>query len=204
MPTPANPIEFRVGDIVMPSALPIQTVLSQLKRQLNRVVLSSEDFQEARGYFAESGGSQHQLIQRGLLTAAIVAYVRPFVPARTEASEKMTSQLKVKLREVFTPDEITQHKSLLGLRHEVVAHTGYGLKPVSRFEGTVSHFSVDVHHFDLLEQSVDTGRAARMCEKLQAYCFQQGMALNQLIVQAEQKSPADTLLPGTIAASSAQ
>jgi hypothetical protein len=87
----------------------------------------------------------------------------------TSLNSVARSQLKVKLTAVFTHDEVAQYELLLVLRDEVIAHTDYTRKPVSRFEGTVWGFSMDVHQFELLEQGVDIGMAKRMCEKLEAY-----------------------------------
>ena len=164
---------------------PPEVPLAVLHAQLNRTVLSSEDVREARGYFAALATELPEVARRGLMTAAIVAYARPFVGVRSgSAVQEATSQLKVKLQDVFTAEDIGQHHQLLALRQKVVAHTDYGVKPVRRYEGTRHQFSMDLHHFELLDQGVDPVRSARMCSKLEAHCFTQCLGLNEAIVRA--------------------
>src|SRR4051812_28275480 len=102
--------------------------------QLHRARLSSDDFEEASQYIARARKTRDDFLKRALLTAAIVAYARPFTPNSGGLSRQATSQLKVNLQRLYKPDERALHERLLALRNEVVAHTDYDRKPVRRLQ----------------------------------------------------------------------
>jgi hypothetical protein len=50
----------------------------RLEAQLYRARLSSDDFTEASEYLSKFSATGDDVVKRGLLTAAIVSYCRPF------------------------------------------------------------------------------------------------------------------------------
>jgi hypothetical protein len=164
---------------------PSASLLPRYLAQLNRTRLSSDDIEEALAYLSKVDPAQDEVVQRGLLTAAIVAYGRPFTNNSTKPDTEATSQLSVNLKRLFTPNQLAQHEALISLRNEVVAHTEYARKPVKRLEGNQASFTMTGKVFDLLEQNIDMVLFQNMCQTLKGYCFQRLLELNQKIVEGE-------------------
>lgn len=160
--------------------------------QLNRARLSSDDFAEALDYLSRVSGTQDDVVRRALLTAAIVAYARPFTNNAKSSTEDATSRLSVSPNKVFVPAELKLHERLMSLRNEVVAHTEYERKPVKRLEGTNAGFTMSGRLFDLLSEPIDTGLFSAMCETLKGHCFNTMMDLNRRIVELENEHSTST------------
>ncbi len=159
--------------------------LQTFDAQLNRARLSSDDFEEASQYISRANDVQDDVLRRGLLTAAIVSYSRPFTSNSGGAAKHATSQLRVPLRGLFTKEEQQFHKKLLALRNEVVAHTDYDRKPVKRLQGTAAGFAMNGKLFDLLSEQLDLNLFREMCGALKGRCFTKMMELNKEIVEIE-------------------
>jgi hypothetical protein len=157
----------------------------RLEAQLYRARLSSDDFTEASEYLSKFSATGDDVVKRGLLTAAIVSYCRPFTKNDGGAGGAATSQLSVNPAKLFTPGEQELHKTLLSLRREVVAHTGYDRKPVKRLKGSESGFTMSGKLFDLLSETIDLSLFATMCGALKSHCFDTMMDLNRKIVEAD-------------------
>jgi hypothetical protein len=153
--------------------------------QLNRARLSSDDFEEASQYIANIDDVQDDVLKRALLTAAIVAYSRPFTNNSGGLGKHATSQLSVSLRRLFTVKELEFHDKLLALRNEVVAHIDYDRKPVRRLEGTAAGFTMSGKPFDLLSERIDVKLFREMCAALKQHCVDRMMELNRKIVAIE-------------------
>src|SRR5688572_5238373 len=97
--------------------------------QLNRARLSYDDFEEASQYASKYDPAHDDVLRRSLMTAAIVAYARPFIAIRGRSNKHATTQLSVSLPRLFTLEEQQLHEHLISLRNEVVAHTDYDRKP---------------------------------------------------------------------------
>jgi hypothetical protein len=147
--------------------------------------LSHDDFEEALQYIAKLAGAQDDVLRRALLSAAIVAYARPFSNNSGGATGSATSQLAVRLNKVLTAEEQRLHETLISLRNEVVAHTDFDRKPVKRLKGTHAGFTMSGKLFDLLAQPIDLSLFQAMCNGLRAHCFHSMMELNKQIVEAE-------------------
>jgi hypothetical protein len=157
----------------------------RLMQQLLRARLSLDDFTEAREYLEKLEANEDEVTRRGLLTAAIVAYCRPFTNSDEGVGGDATSQLSVSISKLFTEVEQRLHAQVLSLRHEVVAHTAYDRKPVKRLEGALSGFTMSGKLFDLLSEKIDISLFQMMCGALCGHCFTKMMELNQSVVEAE-------------------
>lgn len=109
--------------------------VQQFRAQLHRARLSSDDFAEAADYLAVISTAADDVHRRALLTAAVVAYARPFTNNSSGVEVNATPQLSVRLSKLFSQQEQQLHDELLALRNEVVAHTEYKRKPVKRIQG---------------------------------------------------------------------
>jgi hypothetical protein len=165
--------------------MPKPRQLQQLLAQLHRARLSSDDFAEASEYLLQFGEVQNDVLKRGLLTASVICYCRPFTASRGGFSPHATAQLRVSLRKLFTPQERKLHDTLMSLRNEVVAHTAYSRKPVRRLKGSASGFTMSGKLFDLLSERIDTMLFSAMCGVLRGHCFNSMMQLNAQIVDIE-------------------
>ena len=116
-------------------------------------------------------------MRRALLTAAVVAYSRPFRKSR--GGDKATHYLPVNLDRWFTPAQLTMHKKLLDLRDTAVAHSDYAAKPASRIAGNLAGFSFWGARFDLLQQQLDAVAWLKMCDQLVSHCFQSALGHNR-------------------------
>lgn len=165
--------------------MPKPPQLPFLRAKLHRARLSSDDFTEASGYIAKFEETQDDVLKRGLLTAAVICYCRPFAHSRGGASQHATSQLNVRLQKLFKPQELKLHMTLLSLRNEVVAHTEYSRKPVKRLKGSESGFTMSGKLFDLLAEPIDMSLFRAMCSALQGHCFNFMMQMNKEMVKLE-------------------
>ncbi len=148
--------------------------------KLNRALISHEDIGEAQQYLRlleQLDPASDAVMQRALLTAAVVAYSRPF--RRNRGADKAAPYLPVDLDRWFTPAQLTMHEKILGLRDTAVAHSDYAAKPASRIAGNLAGFSFWGTRFDLLQQQLDVTEWLKMCNQLVAHCFQSALGHNR-------------------------
>jgi hypothetical protein len=157
-------------------------------RQLLRARLSSDDFKEAGQYLTVIETAEDDVVRRGLLTAAIVAYYRPFTNSDEGSAGNATSRLSVNIEKLLNQDEQDMHAVLKALRNEVIAHTAYDRKPVERKEGLLSGVTMCGPEFDLLAEKLDLPLFQKMCRVLGGHCFSKILELNSKIVKDEHES----------------
>jgi len=103
--------------------------MEEERREYRRLVLSSIDLDQAIEWVDLILGNQlyrerdekERAISRGLQTAMVVAYSRPF--SGNDERKHTTGKLRGELLDVFDKDEKTIHSRVLKLRHKVFAHT---------------------------------------------------------------------------------
>jgi hypothetical protein len=158
-----------------------QADLPRLNRELNRTILSHDDIGEARQYLqafqALDLATSDQVVLRGLLTAAVVAYGRPFSDNRPH--EQANPRPPLKLKHLFSPAQRKLHDKLINLRNEVVAHSDYERRPVTRVSAGLPGFSYWGANFDLLQQGLPIGDWLEMCNRLIAQCFTGALGANR-------------------------
>ena len=165
--------------------MPASVAVRKLNAQLSRARIAKWDFEEASSYLMALHGRRIYVIRRALMTAAIVAYCRPFTQNETDSASKATPQLSVSLKELFEAKELELHERLLALRHEALAHSSYARKPVGRVEGNTRGFMLSGRPFDIVSQNVDHKLLLAMCAKLELHCENKMSNLNRHIVRAE-------------------
>ena len=169
------------------SPSPIGPSKEQLNAQLNRTLLSAGDFREAcdclRYVQKLDLSATDVVVHRALLTAAVIAYCRPF--SGNTANEMATGQAAVKLNALFSDEQRLLHGKLNALRNEAVAHSDYNRRPVGRTHGNLTGFSIWGANFDLLREGLDVDVWEQMCERLAGECFQRAMAINRQLTVLE-------------------
>jgi hypothetical protein len=103
--------------------------MHKLDAEFNRWSISKRDFEEAHEYLNAFEPSMDGTIQRALLTAAIVAYGRPFKNSFGVLKAKASISLPEGFFNVIC---IQLHKKLTKLRDSGVAHSDFELKPTGR------------------------------------------------------------------------
>jgi hypothetical protein len=164
---------------------PQSEAAKRLHAQLNRTRLSSDDFDECSRYLTTLQECSGEWLQRGLLTAAIVTYARPFTNNNPRRIPDVTGSLSVSINQVLSLEEKKLHDQLIALRNEVVAHTDYSRKPVRRLEGALNGFSMNPTVFDLLGEQIDLKVFSGICMTFKAHCFSTLLELNEKIVAEE-------------------
>ena len=156
---------------------------AQLNAQLNRTLLSEGDFKEALQFLncfqALDLSTTDVVVQRALLTAAVIAYCRPF--SGNESHDMATGQPAIKLNTLFSAEQRELHDKLNILRNEAVAHSDYDRRPVSHTYGSLTGFAMWGANFDLLKEQLDIAKWEQMCERLIGECFQRAIAINREI-----------------------
>ena len=165
--------------------MPKPRTRQELLAQLHRARLSSDDFEEAHQYLSQFDKATDGTLKRGLLTASVICYCRPFTAIRGGFSPHATAQLRVSLSKLLSSQERTLHIKLMTLRNEVVAHTAYSRKPVRRVKGSASGFTMTGKLFDLLSERLDTKMFLEMSVALKGHCFNSMMQLNKQLVDIE-------------------
>lgn len=126
----------------------------QIQRQLNRVHISKRDFEETADYVNSYNKNYSDTIKRALLSAAIIAYARPFKGNKGPKDRSIPTLPKGWLKNLDN-EHRKLHRRILDLRDKAVAHSEYGLKPTSP---TVCDSGVVVQcsrPFDILAEDLD-------------------------------------------------
>ncbi|MCP5283743.1 MAG: hypothetical protein H6933_02470 [Burkholderiaceae bacterium] len=153
----------KVGDVLL---------LEKLEAQLHRTHISQRDFEEAMSYLWQIQFNVQEETRRGLLTAAVVAYGRPFIGTNRRSSKKATPTVKDQILKSLETEEAVLHQQVLGVRNRAVAHSEYELRPV-RYAGNDGHggFALSEERFDLLQQGIDVEMLHEVCRKLSVECL---------------------------------
>lgn len=165
--------------------MPDQILIARLRAQLARFHLSSNDFEEALSYLYAKPASDAAVIRRALLTAAIVAYARPFSQNEPGASSGATSTVALKPRKLLSPDQLVLHERLLEMRNRAIAHSESEVRPVFHVAWEPPAHLVGHQVFDPLTQPIDRPLFASMCETLHAECSSSVSRLSAKIHELE-------------------
>lgn len=101
-----------------------------LKQRLNRLLISSVDFDEACTYLETYDEVTDQQARQALLVAAIVAYCRPFLQSNGGPNANATSTIKRDILDVLDKQENLLHDAVCVLRNKVIAHSDSMYRPV--------------------------------------------------------------------------
>ena len=158
----------------------------KLVAQFNRTRISEGDFSEASDYLmSASHQKQSMTVQRALLLAAVVAYVRPFTKNEDGAESRATPFLQASPAKILTEEEHALHKRLMALRNQALAHSQYDRKAVARINGSAAGFLVQGQLFDVLSEKIDRTMFLSLCSKMKRHCNNKLYALNREITSIE-------------------
>jgi hypothetical protein len=152
--------------------------------QFYRAQISHGDFTEVAEYLRSLRGKHGRVVRRALLTAAIVAYARPFIESEGKFA---AARLSVSLNKVQPSAEAQRlHKLVIRLRHDALAHSADTRNKPRRLGGLDPN-SVRVHQdqFDLLAQGIDVEVFLAMAVAMQKHCIQKMSKTHRLIVSSQ-------------------
>ena len=137
---------------------------NHLNAQFNRVSISLQDFREAHEYM-EAWDSQYPTpVRRSLLTAAIIAYSRPFLDSMGQ--EQSTPKVTLSVPSLTEPQK-ELHKQIVALRKEAIGHSDFNRKPTKRIRsqstGNSGGFTIRGHHFDVLDEGISIEHFLQLC-----------------------------------------
>src|SRR5688572_7042976 len=107
-----------------------QDAQRHLDAQFNRTNISHKDFDEAEKYLTAYDETWPEVVQQALLTAAVIAYARPF--RRSETGNASTPFLPAGAVRALTFKQQELHQSILNLRDQAVAHSDFSKKATRR------------------------------------------------------------------------
>lgn len=103
--------------------------MEEIKRTLRRLILTTTDLSQAqkfvelilRNELYKEADADSKTMNRGLQTAAIVSYSRPF--SNNYDFEHTSGQLSIEHLEELSEDELKLHEHIIRLRNKAFAHT---------------------------------------------------------------------------------
>ncbi|WP_128003582.1 hypothetical protein [Piscinibacter defluvii] len=157
----------------------------KLRAQIARLILSINDFEEALGYLYAKPAEDAVAIRRALLSAAIVAYARPFTQNEADRSTKATSTVALKVKRVLSVEQLQLHNQLLDYRSRAIAHAEHALRPVHYAPLKHPIYVAGHQVFDVLAQPIDRPLFAANCEALRRAAYEVMTALDAQVRQSE-------------------
>ena len=164
-----------------------------LEAERNRVNISIKDLEEAHDYLNAYNNGLDVVIQRALLTAAIVAYSRPFKKNNPGSSTQSIHQISTLLEAPMDANQKTLHHKIIRLRDQGVAHSDFDRKPTQRVPSAPKSVMMWSRPFDVLSEDINVESFRDLAWKLKWCCVDRLFQINK-----EPQCPADSagLPPG--------
>lgn len=99
-------------------------MLDQLNKRFSRLYITNRDLRECLNYLGRIKLLKSENVtKRGLLTAAVVCYVRPW--SGNKQHERANNQPEVPLQRILSPQLLAVHEHVCKIRHKAVAHSDF-------------------------------------------------------------------------------
>jgi hypothetical protein len=144
-------------------------IKDNLEKQFYRIRISEDDFREALEYLKEYEKYKFNIINKALLSMAIIGYSRPFVKS-SDGAEKGQSVLNVRLRDIYDESEIELHKNIISYRHKAIAHSDYENRAFKIIKSDGNGFVIGGMLFDIQSELIDVKKLMSMCKKMLKHC----------------------------------
>lgn len=139
--------------------------------ELNRINISIKDLDEAHEYLKAYNEGLDAVIQRALLTAAIVAYSRPFKRSAPGTDKKSAVKISSEVEDLLDETQQDLHAKVIELRDKAVAHSDYDRKPTQRMPSAPCSVMMWSKTFDVLSENVDVDRFRDLAWKVHCLCI---------------------------------
>ncbi len=149
--------------------------MDKLSAEFNRWTLSRRDFEEAQSYLNAFNSSMDPIVQRALLSAAIIAYARPF--SHHHAHPKAEQKIKLPA-DFFDAESLDLHERVLTLRNKCIAHSDYDRKPTARIPIDSTGVMTRTKPFNPLYEGIDIVSFRDLNKRMELHCWDQTMRLN--------------------------
>jgi hypothetical protein len=164
----------------------------------NRWKLSEKDFEEAHTYLSEFNTDLSMVVQRALLTAAIVAYARPFKRSRA-AEGKASARAPTTLLDALDAEERRLHERIIGIRDEGVAHSDFDRKPTRRVARQDAFMMTWSKPFDVLGEDINIDTFKSMTWRLHMQCIQEMFNIHRQAKHTPVAAPSNISGDGEVA-----
>lgn len=99
-------------------------MLDQLNKRFSRLYITSRDLHECLNYLGNIKLLKPgDVIKRGLLTAAVVCYVRPW--SGNKPHSRANHQPEIRLKKVLGSRLLALHEHVCSIRHKAIAHSDF-------------------------------------------------------------------------------
>jgi hypothetical protein len=163
----------------------------ELESQFNRVNISSKDFEEAHMYLVELRADLPMVLQRALLTAAVVAYARPFKNSRGSREGSASARLPIDVGTLLGVEEIALHERIIDLRDRGVAHSDFSMKPTRRVARQDAAIMAWSKPFDVLSELIDVQAFRDLVWSMHCHCVNAIFVLGKQLRDQSTTAPLD-------------
>jgi len=162
-----------------------------LESRFNRVNMSAKDFEEAHSYLAEFRSDLPMVLQRALLTAAVVAYARPFKNSRGGREGSASAKLPIDIGTLLSMEHIALHERIVDLRDRGIAHSDFSLKPTRRVARQDTAIMAWSKPFDILGELVDVKAFRDLAWAMHCHCVNAIFTLGKALGAQSTPAPLD-------------
>src|SRR5258706_5873576 len=153
----------------------MEKTMDTLNAEFNRWSISKHDFEEAHEYLEAFSTGMDSLIQRALLSSAIVAYGRPF--KRNDGYPKAVRYISLPAN-FFDTTSQELHDKIIELRDRGIAHSDFDRKPTARVPSMNPGVMTWSKPFNPLSEGISIEKFKNMSWRLHMHCFDEMSRLN--------------------------
>lgn len=139
-------------------------MLDQLNKRFSRLYITNRDLHECLNYLGTIKLLKSEdVIKRGLLTAAVVCYVRPW--SGNNQHERANNKPEIPLKKILNPLLLTVHEHICKVRHKAIAHSDFDWNTCS-WSATLDKggYATSGLFYDLLDGNLDLGQFYTLAE----------------------------------------
>jgi hypothetical protein len=144
--------------------------LEEMTSRLLRYVLSAGDFSEAASYIGSIKRCRARVTIKGLLTAAVVTYCRPFTQNDTSEVIGLISTVPTKPLRPVLEKYSSLHEKLITIRNKGIAHTSQQWRPYSYRQNERGASAICGLHYDVLSEGIALEEFEVLCTELKRAC----------------------------------
>lgn len=161
-----------------------------LEAEFNRWSISKHDFDEAHEYLKTFDANTDAIVQRALLSAAIVAYGRPF--KRSDGYPKADKFITLP-DGFFDAASLQLHDRIISLRDRGIAHSDFDTKPTARVPIKGAGFMTWSKPFNPLSEGLNIKAFEDLSWRLSMHCWTEMSRLDNQMKGAP--PPASPVVP---------
>jgi hypothetical protein len=150
---------------------------SKILRQFNRIAISVKDLDRCLEFAKAAKFARKLEVKRGLITATIIAYARPFSANENHDFAIPTPSLKI-LK--LSKSELELHHHLCDLRNKAIAHSDFELNPINPVDQMDKGFTISGFYYDPLREIAKITQIFDLATKVQKSLINRLFELNSI------------------------